>query len=321
MTKIPGVMLSSVLLVSTIVPNTAFADCAKFPRFCAAASILEEQPNVDFLAGVRAQAGLALLQENLREAQTDRLAANFQATQIRMDASIRESRQRVDQLFEAAKPDGFLSAADKLLKTIGFLANLAQQVQALKTEFAQADGDEAANLENGERAPANDTGIMLLSDEHFVSQEAKARALRLAASREGSRYFTVRAIIDRLEELGPPNGDGSAALPIEQEYLLAEAFAVLAGWEETKADSFFQEFDLSINSLDDVFDGKRLPHPAIVFLEIFFKSQPVGDGTIESVLNVPGFERELSIFAEQQFRWRYPEYFEKGGTVPWRLDD
>lgn len=310
----------------TTIPTGSWADCERFPRYCDAVTILEDQPDIDLLQGVRARESLTVLNETLIEAQTDLLEERFAATQVRIDQEVLESRARIEAMLAAAKPNEVLSAADQLLKIVGFLAKLSVSLDSLVApEGADraSDGEVAADGQSEDQivqGSKNDTGIMLLSDEHFASEEARARATRIAASRVGSRYFTVRAILDRLEELGPPQGDGTAALPTEQEFLLAEAYAVLAGWEETEADAFFRNFDPTPSALEDVLQGRKLPHPATVFLDVFFKSQPVGDGTIESVLNVPSFERELSVFAEQQFRWRYPEFFSEGATVPWRAD-
>lgn len=300
----------------------ASANCQRFPTYCDAAAVLQDQPNIDLRAGLAARARLAELERLMGRVEVEAMHRSVDALRNRVDEAIRQSQARVDAVLRDARSGGPLRDIDRVLQAVVFFNSFIEFVEprlptpAQNTETPLATGEDDPAAAEETATPGSETWIGQSFEDFFSSEEAQAYARRVAASQAGSRYYTVLAILEELEAQGELVGDGRTAPLTRQEALLIEGYSTIAGWTETEADRAFREFEPSISGLDEWITEGKVPNPYTLFLEIFFTSRPLGDGTVESSLNAPQLRDRLDDHADRILRWRYPEYFEEGVQIP-----
>jgi hypothetical protein len=307
-------------------PNIAFSQgCSDFPNYCRATAILSGQPKIDSTLGLRVMSEISRLENTITSEQLQYLIEQSQKKTDAVNERVMAARQRVNSLLIKSNSANRLGKLAGYLKTIATLASVADEILKFtgtlnptpkaKDEDASADGAEAAAV------PGSTTYFGKLNEELALSKEARSRVETLLSEDYGGRYFAVKAILRRLKELGSPTTDNLSDAPIEQEILLSKAYAILAGWSATDADETFENFSFELDSIDDLLDDASKVSPLALFAEITFQSQPVGDGTVFSINNVPGLLSELEPYAMDTLRWRDPLLFPEATVQPPWLSD
>lgn len=311
------------LLAASLPSSVLSEDCADYPKYCEAAAMIAGEPLIDGGLGMRVMTHMAQLEGAMNDTQLNYMIQQSRAKSAAVNRRVDAAINRVNLILEEANTTDRLGQIAGFLKTIATLASVANEIQKITAETTPV-ADEPAERGANNEADAIDgaeTYFGQLNEEFALSDEARARVETLLNEDYGGRYFAVKAILQRLETLGPPSGSALSNAPSEQEILLSKAYAILSGWSATEADQTFQDFSFELNSIDDLLDDASKVSPLAVFGEIVFKAQPVGDGTVFSVNNVPGLFEELEPHAMNVLKWRDPKMFE-GDDIqpPWRRD-
>ncbi|WP_371168812.1 hypothetical protein [Aliiroseovarius sp. 2305UL8-7] len=308
----------TVTLAPTGTANAESAECARFPDYCRAKAILAGQPELDIMLGFRRANQFYVLQSIVDSEELDRLISSHDEEWKRVNSRLRTSKEQVDAIIDKANKGGRIDNVVKFLKFVAAAASIADQVN----KYFQEETPKAMGLSSDNKAvDGSTTPFGKLNAGLELSEASEARVQMLVAANSASRYQAVRAILDRLDEIGVPSEDNEYAFATEQEILLTKAYAIISGWDASEADQVFENFNFENTDLADALLDPKKINPVGFFLDLTFTSQPVGDGTIFSRNAIPPLMKELDAHSETIFRWRAPEYFEDDGvTVPWRLE-
>lgn len=296
-------------------------ECQDYPNYCRAAAMIAGQPDFNAELGMQVMLGISRMEDSMSIAQMNYLIEQTQQKSDSVNGRVLEARTRVDAILREANAPNRLGKIAGYLRTIATLASVANEIIKFADTSTLTSNDGDGDGENVQAVDGSETYFGKLNEEFALSGEARARVETLLSEDYGGRYFAVKAILRRLDELGPPTSDSLSDAPVEQEILLSKAFAILSGWSATEADERFENFSFELNSINDLLDDASKVSPLAIFTEILFQSQPVGDGTVFSINNIPGLFEELEPHAMGVLKWRDPELF-GGDTVqpPWNLE-